>query len=191
MVRFATRGMWRALACALRRRQDGVGPGVLAFRTPPPRVGTIVAVLALVAAVALATAVVVPWPAVQAVVLLLDLWLLGFLVAAVVVGTTHPHLLTADALVLRHQTREVARVPLDRIGTISLETARDAAVPALANGRLHLPGPDGSTDVRVDLLGTLPASFSPRLAGDVRQVTLAVTTPKTLVGEIGSRIPSS
>ena len=38
MIGFLRGGMWRALGCAVRRRQDGVVDGVTAFRAPPPSV---------------------------------------------------------------------------------------------------------------------------------------------------------
>jgi hypothetical protein len=147
-------------------------------------VTTIVLLLTVAAAEVVAVELFVPWTWLRWLLLALGVWALLLVVAAIVVGTTHPHLLTADTLVLRLYTRPVARVPRSAIASATLSTTRDAAAPGLAGGRLHLPGPSGEATVRLDLSGAVPASFSARHRADVRQVTLDVTTPRTLVGEL-------
>jgi len=189
VIGFLRGGMWRALGCALRRRQDGVVEGVTAFRSPPPSVTSTALLLAIGAAAVVTALLGVPWLWLQLVLVPLAVWVMLFGVALLVVGTTHPHLLTPDALVLRVLARTVARVPRSAIEGVALVETSDAPAPSVANGRLHLPGPSGETNVRLDLEHDVEGSFSPRLSGAVRQITLDVTTPLTLVGEITGAQP--
>jgi len=187
---FLLGGMWRSLGCAVRRRQDGVVEGVTAFRTPPPSVGSTVLVLAVGAAAVVVAVIFVPWWWLQVILVPVALWVMLFAVAVLVVATTHPHLLTPDALVLRAFAHTVARIPRQAITMVALTETSDAAAPSVANGRLHLPGPAGTTNVRLDLDQDVDARFSSRLAGPFKQVTLDVTTPLTLVGELTGAQPA-
>jgi len=190
VISFLLGGMWRALGCAVRRRQDGVVDGVTAFRAPPPSVSGTALVLALGAAAVVLALLVVPWWWLQVVLVPLASWVMLAAVALLVVGTTHPHLLTPDTLVLRALAGTVARVPRSAITVVALVDTADAAAPSVANGRLHLPGPGGTTNVRLDLDHDVEAAFSSRLSGRMRQVTLDVTTPLTLVGELTGAQPA-
>lgn len=184
MMTFLLTGMWRALLCAVQRRQDGVAGDVLAFRSPPPSPTVTAVLLTIGAAEIVAIELFVPWPWLRVILLALGVWSLLFIIAALVVSRTHPHLLTKDELVLRLYTRVVARIPRSDIRSAALTVTRDAAAPGLANGRLHLPGPSGETSVRLDLAHDVPAAFSRRFSGPAHQITLDVTTPRTLVGEL-------
>jgi MFS family permease len=87
---------------------------------------------------------------------------------------THPHLITADELVLRNATLVTLRVPLDRIRHVS-PRRRDPD----PDGRLVLGAPGGGTNLHIDLVEPVPwRSFTGRREREVTAVSLQVDDPQ-------------
>lgn len=108
------------------------------------------AALAVAALIELvAVHVLVPWPAVRIALDLLGLYGLVVILGMLAGRIVRPHLLTADALVLRSGPHVCARVPLDAVAAVRRDRRLSPTYPEFVEGpdatpELALAGPDGT-----------------------------------------------
>lgn len=189
LIRFELRG-YLSLWLWLRRRYDGAGPGVTPIGYTK---GTMAVPLAFLVAALVETVVVhllVPWPIVRAVLLVVSLWGLVQIAGILAGRIVHPHLLTADRLVVRSGHLVVA--DLDR-RVVSRGVARrrwEHTAPVAVGDALYLPGPDG-TCLDVHLTGPVgvrpPRFFThARATAPVSRLSLQVDDPEAVVAALAS-----
>lgn len=171
----------RALWLWARRTTDIADSGYRPLRAAE---GTLALPLAFVVATLIEVAVLhllVPWAWLSVVLGVLSLWSLLLVLGTVAGDIAYPHYLTDRELVLRRAGRWVAVVPLDRIAAVIARRRYEHTGAVVAEGRLFLAGPDGTTVDLVlhDEVGVRVESLLPggRFAGAVRQISLYLDEP--------------
>ncbi|MFD6424787.1 hypothetical protein [Streptomyces sp. NPDC060198] len=128
---------------ATRRGPQGVGEGDHPVPYAPAQAATMYGLLFVSVVETVALAVVIPWPAVHAVVLVLDLWGCCFLLALHASCVVGPHVIGADgSLRLRYGALLDIRVPADRVASVRLERRFPGGRPAAVDG-------NGTADIAV------------------------------------------
>lgn len=175
---------YRSLWLLARRRRDGTRDGATAIGYTRGTMGMPIAFLVACVVETVAIHLLVPWPWLRTILLIVSVYgfvpLLGILAARVV----HPHLLDDTAFTLRSGHQVVATVQCDDIGEVLVHRQFRITSPAVEDGVLYLPGPDGTN---VDVLLRDPAVVKlPRLLerrrvpGRVERLALHVDDPAVL-----------
>lgn len=190
LIRAEIRG-YRALWQAIRGRDCGVEPDAIVLRA---RRGA----LALPVAFAIATVVeigalhlLLPWAWLRVALALVSVWSLIALSVYLAVHRTHPHYLTGASLVLRQSGAVVAVIDRARIESVVARRRFTQTAPTVVDGRLFLPGADGTT---VDLTLTSPVTVTlpalvpaRRKTGEVDHISVYVDEPDLLVSALRGR----
>lgn len=141
--------MWLSLVFWVTRRRRGVGPHDRAFGfhklVLPVMWGLVgVSVVELVL-----WELVIPWDAVRTVVLIVDVYGLVLAFGALAAVVVHPHVVSADALLVRTGFRYELSVPLSRVRAAhAVRASHKGKRIALEDGVLHV-AVSGETTVRI------------------------------------------
>ncbi|WP_438294135.1 hypothetical protein [Streptomyces sp. HUAS TT7] len=156
-------GLWIA------RRQHQVQPGDRAFGYASPQAATVYGLtfVCLVETIGMSF-LVRDWPAVHAVLLVLDLYTVILVLGMQAAAVTRPHVLTADTLRLRAGAHVDLVIPLDRIARIRRELKFQGAGGTVPGDVLELPV-GSQTSLTVEL--TEPVTHV-QLLGKRREVTV-------------------
>ncbi|MFF0748495.1 hypothetical protein [Streptomyces sp. NPDC004267] len=154
----ASLGRWIA------RRPDRGGPGAVAFPHARDQAALMYgfAFVCLVETAGMSY-LLADWPAVHAVVLVLDVYTVLFVLGLHAASATRPHVLTADALRVRQAAHVDVRIPLDRIAAVRHEPLFSHEK---ADGELNL-AVGSQTSLTLELTEDVDA---PRLLGAPRPV---------------------
>lgn len=176
----------RALWLAVRRRDDGVGPGAVAFGCADGA-GLTTGALAVLATVELVVVhLVVPWPAVRTGLLVVGVWSLLLVVGSWAGLRHHPHVLTEQGLLLRCGAAPSVEVPWHAVAAVRRVAAHEPAWPAVVGSRLHLPV-HGSTGLLVELSGPVPAVLRSGRTVEVDSIAFAADDPGALLAAVSAR----
>lgn len=136
--------MIRSLWLWCRGRVDGAGEGVATFGYTAGTLGIPVAFLVASLVEAVAVHLLVPWQWLR--IVLVVLTVVSIVVAAgwMAARAVHPHLLTSATLTLRSGRRTVLEVDRELIVRASPSRRFGHTDPGIHDGRLYLPGPDGT-----------------------------------------------
>ncbi|ORJ97521.1 hypothetical protein A6F55_21110 [Prescottella equi] len=145
----------------------------------------------LVASIVEAAAVhlLVPWPWLRAVLLVATGASIIATACWFAARAVHPHLVTSDTLTLRSGRATVLCVDRERIVRVVQTRRFDHTTQSIHDGRLHLPGPDG-TVIDIDFDSPIPVETRGRGGIPQQEVTgasLHVDTPRDLCAELGRR----
>ncbi|MFE6162373.1 hypothetical protein ACFQ7F_26050 [Streptomyces sp. NPDC056486] len=150
-------GLWVA------RRRHGVREGDLAFGHARDQAGLLYGLVFVCVVETVGMAVLLrSWPVVHAVMLVVDVYTVVLMLGVHAASVTRPHVLSADALRVRHGAHRDLRIPLERIASVSGERR---FTHEAADGVLNIP---------------VAAQTS---------LTLELTEPVTAVGFLGGRQP--
>ncbi|MGW5862493.1 hypothetical protein ACWFRJ_10025 [Streptomyces sp. NPDC055239] len=150
-------GLWVA------RRRHGVREGDLAFGHARDQAAMLYGLVFVCVVETVGMAVLLrSWPAIHAVMLVVDVYTVVLMLGVHAASVTRPHVLSADALRVRHGAHRDLRIPLDRIASVSGERR---FTHEAADGVLNIP---------------VAAQTS---------LTLELTEPVTAVGFLGGRQP--
>lgn len=175
---------YRSLWLLARRRRDGTRDGATAIGYTRGTMGVPIAFLVACVVETVAIHLLVPWPWLRTTLLIVSVYgfvpLCGILAARVV----HPHLLDGTRFTLRSGRQVVATVRCDDVGEVLVHRQFRITSPAVENGVLYLPGPDG-TNVEVLLrdpaVVKLPHLLERRrVPGRVERLALHVDDPAVL-----------
>ncbi|GAA2804359.1 hypothetical protein [Streptomyces showdoensis] len=153
-----------SLARWVARRPHGAGPGTTAFPHARDQAALMYgfAFVCVVETVGMSY-LLADWPAVHAVVLVLDVYTVLFVLGLHAASATRPHLLTGDALRVRQAAHVDLRIPLERIAAVRHESLFSHEK---AEGELNL-AVGSQTSLTLELTAPVPA---PRLFGAPRPV---------------------
>lgn len=147
------------------RRPHGVGEGGVAVPYTGPQTATMYGFLFVSVVETVVLALVIPWPAVHAVTLVLDIWGCFFVLAMHAACVVRPHVVGADgSLRLRYGALVDIRVPAGRIAAARV----DRRFP---DGRLVTLAGDGTVDLVV---------------GGQTTVTVELSEPVTFLRPLGA-----
>ncbi|MFG1781741.1 hypothetical protein ACGFIU_04835 [Rhodococcus oryzae] len=150
--------------------------------------GTVALPLAFMAAgliEAVAIHLLVPWQWLRVTLLIATIGSLLAVVGWLAGRAVHPHLVTENELVLRSGSAVVATVDLAEIGAARLIRRFDRTDEEVRDGRLYLPGPDGTVvdiDFRSDVAITLRRDEPTVITG----VSLHLDDPRAMVDRLGA-----
>ncbi|MFF1697079.1 hypothetical protein ACFVXC_26290 [Streptomyces sp. NPDC058257] len=154
---FGSLGLWVA------RRRHGVREGDLAFGHARDQAAMLYGLVFVCVVETIGMALLLrSWPAVHAVMLVVDVYTVVLMLGVHAASVTRPHVLSADALRVRHGAHRDLRIPLERIASVSGERR---FTHEAADGVLNIP---------------VAAQTS---------LTLELTEPVTAVGFLGGRQP--
>lgn len=180
LIRFELRG-YRSVWLWARRRYDGAAPGVEPVGYTR---GTLAVPLAFLVAAGIETVIVhllVPWPIVRTVLLVLSLWGLVQIAGILTGRIVHPHLLTADRLVVRSGPQVIVVVERAAVRRCVVRRRWEHTAATVDGDALYLPGPDGTC---VDVLLAGPVDVRPprflahrRVTAPVSRLSLQVDDP--------------
>jgi hypothetical protein len=141
------------------RPPHGVGEGDLAVRYAAGQAFLIYTFLFVSVVETVALALITPWPAVRAVILVIDVWGVYFVIALHASCVVRPHVVLADgSLRLRYGALLEIAVPAERIARVRLERRFDRGGPAKLRPDASLDmGMGGQTMVTAEL--TEPVRF--------------------------------
>lgn len=174
--------MYRSLWLWARRRVDGAGEG---FGYTRGSNSTMVAFAVASAVEAAVVHLLVPWPWLRWTLIVLAGYSLLLLLAFFATRITHPHLLTADELILRSGSQVIARCDRGDLRRVQLTRRFAQTAPVALEGRLFLPGQDGTNidiDLRAPLTARLPGLWERRrktVAG-LAAISLHLDDPRAL-----------
>ncbi len=184
LLRFELR-LVRALVLVALRRVDGVGPGDVALpyaRAAVP-LGVLFTGLSVVELVVVE--LVVPWPAVRAVLLVSGAWGLLVVAGLLALEWTHPHVARRDVLLVRHGGLVTVEIPWEAVVDVRRRLRTEHSTWAIEDGALHLPVA-GATELDLVLAEPLPVQAG-RQHGVVTRVSLAVDEAQPALEVLRSR----
>ncbi|UNX55071.1 hypothetical protein MF406_01940 [Georgenia sp. TF02-10] len=185
-------GQLRALWLLLRGRTAAEGPADVPIPYAAGRGAIYLMVVAVCLIELLAVHLMVPWHRfgewswLRWLALALSAYAAGWVLAWWAAQRTHPHLLTADALVLRNGVIVALRVPLARVALVAPRRRGQGA-----DGRLMLGGPGGGTNLDIELTGSVTwRSLTGRRERQVSAVSLEVDDAAAAATKIQAAITS-
>ncbi|SEK21823.1 hypothetical protein [Rhodococcus maanshanensis] len=132
---------------------------------------------------AVAIHLLVPWQWLRVTLLIATVVSLAMVVGWLAGRVVHPHLITEDELVLRSGSAVLATVDLAVIGAARLVRRFDRTDEELRDGRLYLPGPDG-TVLDIDFRGGIPITFRRGEPTEITGVSLHVDDPQAMLARL-------
>lgn len=169
----------RSLWLAIRRRDDGVGPADDAF-SYAAGAGLTMGALTVVAAVELIVVhLLVPWPWARTLLILVGLWSVVLVLGAWAGLCRHPHVVSADRLLLRAGPRVAVEVPWRLLSGVRRHSLHDPTSVKAVGRRLHLPI-HGSTRLIADLTEPVTAHLSFGRTAEVDSIAFSADDPAAL-----------
>lgn len=146
----------RSLWLAVRRTDDGVGPQDVAFGYTAGQ-GLTTGALATVATVELAVVhLLVPWQWARTLLLVVGVWSMVLVLGAWAGRRHHPHVVSADHLLLRAGPHTLVEIPWSALSVVRRVTQHEPTSVTAIGQRLHLPV-DGTTRLLAELTEPLTA----------------------------------
>lgn len=136
--------MSRALWLWCRGRVDGAGPGTTTFGYTAGTLAIPVAFVVAGIVEAVAVHLLVPWQWLRIVLLILTVASILATACWFAARAVHPHLVTSNSLTLRAGRRTVLELDRERIARAAPNRRFAHTEPGVHDGRLYLPGPDGT-----------------------------------------------
>ncbi|MGF7125056.1 hypothetical protein [Rhodococcus sp. AG1013] len=182
--------MIRSLWLWCRGRVDGAGDGVSTFGYTAGTLGIPVAFLVATGVEATAVHLLVPWQWLRVALLVLTVASVAAAAGWLATRAVHPHLVTAQKLILRSGRATILSVDRGRIARALPSRRFQHTSPGIHHGRLYLPGPDGTVvdidfdvPVPVDKLTATTQLESSLVTG----VSLYVDAPRDLCARLSMR----
>ncbi|MGW6378019.1 hypothetical protein ACWFRB_18375 [Rhodococcus sp. NPDC055112] len=134
---------------------------------------------------AVAIHLLVPWQWLRVTLLIATVVSLVAVVGWLAGRVVHPHLVTENELVLRSGAAVVVTVGLAEIGAARLIRRFDRTDEEVRDGRLYLPGPDG-TVLDIDFRSGVPITFRRDEPTVITGVSLQVDDPSAMLDRLGA-----
>ncbi|CAM2855324.1 DUF304 domain-containing protein [Prescottella defluvii] len=182
--------MIRSLWLWCRGRVNGTGDGVSTFGYTAGTLGMPVMFLGATVIETVAIHLLVPWLWLQVTLLVLTVVSVVAVAGLLADRAVHPHLVTAGELVLRSGRATILSVDRDRIIRAVPGRRFQHTAPGVHDGRLYLPGPDGtSVDIDFDVPVLVENSTAARKFDStaVTGVSLHVDAPADLCARLSLR----
>nr|WP_246044736.1 hypothetical protein [Rhodococcus oryzae] len=132
---------------------------------------------------AVAIHLLVPWQWLRVTLLVATVGSLIAVVGWLAGRAVHPHLVTETELVLRQGSAVVATVDLVEIGATRLIRRFDRTDEEVRDGRLYLPGPDG-TVLDIDFRSGVPIAFRRDEPTVIMGVSLHLDDPRAMLDRL-------